>query len=145
MATITVILRGPTMSNAKRATLAKLQAKAPRQKAVEVEIPTGEADGSVEKVELLFQSIGSKEYDKLVTACPPTPQQRKDGAAYNIDLFAPRLLSAVCLEPAMTEDEAKEIWVSESWNRGELFNLFTEAVALCLTGVQVDPTENAFA
>lgn len=131
------------MSNTKRATLAKLKSKAARQKIVEVEIPTGDADGSVEKTELLFRSIGSKEYDSLVTSFPPNSQQRKDGAAYNIDKFAPALLARVIVDPEMTEEEAGELWNSPDWNRGELFNLFTEAVALCLTGVQVDPSESA--
>lgn len=130
------------MSNTKRATIARLKAKAPRQKIVEVEIPTGDADGSVEKAELLFRSIGSKEYDQLVTSFPPTPAQRKDGANYNIDKFAPALLARVIVDPEMTDEEAEELWSSEAWNRGELFNLFTEAVALCLTGVQVDPSES---
>jgi hypothetical protein len=135
------------MANAqrKRATLDKLKGKTARQKLVEVEIPTGDDDGSVEKTELLFRSIGSKEYDDMVTSCPPTAAQKKDGAAYNIDRFAPKLLAAVCIDPAMTEEEATELWTSEAWNRGELFNLFTEAVALCLTGVAVDPIESASA
>lgn len=122
----------------KRATLDRLRTKKPREKTVEVELP--DADGSTEKAELLFRSIGSKEYDDLVTKFPPTNVQKRDGATYNIDRFAPALLSAVCVDPQMTEDEAKEIWTSPEWNRGELFNLFREAVDICATGITVDPT-----
>jgi hypothetical protein len=100
-------------------------------------------DGGVEKAELLFRSIGSKEYDALVTRFPPTPSQKKEGATYNLDNFGPALLAAVCVDPQMSEEEAKELWQSEEWNRGELYNLFREAVDICVSGISMDPTGNA--
>lgn len=127
----------------KRASLARLQSKKAREKTVEIELPAETGEGT-EKVELLFRSIGATEYDRLVTKFPPTSAQKKEGAAYNIDLFAPALLSAVLVDPAMTEEEARELWNSEQWNRGELIVLFREAIDICITGVSMDPTGSVF-
>lgn len=123
----------------KRATLDRLRSKKAREKTVEVELPL-DGSGAVEKAELLFRSIGSAEYDRLVTQFPPTPAQKKEGSTYNLDKFAPALLANVCVDPKMTPEEAEELWTSDAWNRGELFNLFREAVDLCVTGISVDPT-----
>jgi len=127
----------------KRASLARLQAKRAREKTVTVELPAETGEGT-EKVELLYRSIGATEYDKLVTKFPPTSAQKKEGAAYNIDLFAPALLAAVCADPKMTDEEARELWGSDAWNRGELLNLFREAIDICIVGVSMDPTESVF-
>lgn len=124
----------------KRATFDRLLSKKAREKVVEVELPLD--DDGVEKVELLFRSIGSAEYDRLVTKYPPTPAQKKEGASYNLDAFAPSLIAAVCVDPKMSAEEAKELWTAEEWNRGELYNLFREAVDICLNGIQMDPTES---
>jgi hypothetical protein len=124
----------------KRATLDRLRSKKAREKTVEVELPLD--DGATEKVELLFRSIGSHDYDKLVTKYPPTAEQKKSGASYNLDRFGPALLAAVCVDPQMTEDEALELWNSGDWNRGELYNLFREAVDICVSGISMDPTES---
>lgn len=139
-------LEGLKMADAqrKRASLTRLQSKKAREKTVSVELPTEDGE-STELVELLFRSIGATEYDKLVTRFPATQAQKREGATYNIDKFAPALLAAVCIDPAMSEDEAEELWNSEAWNRGELMNLFREAVEICITGVALDPTANAFA
>lgn len=130
----------------KRATLDRLKTKKAREKTVVLELPIeDDTDGAVEKVELLFRSIGSAEYDKLVTQFPPTPAQKKEGAVYNLDRFAPALLAAVVADPQMSVEDATELWTSEAWNRGELFSLFREAVDICISGVPVDPTESASA
>lgn len=137
-------LRGLQMADAqrKRATLDRLRTKKAREKTVEVELPL-DGEGAVEKVELLFRSVGSQEYDNLVTQFPPTPSQKKEGATYNVDKFAPALLAAVCIDPVMTMVDAEALWNDSAWNRGELFNLFREAIDICVSGVPLDPTESA--
>lgn len=127
----------------KRATLDRLRTKKAREKSVEVELPLD--GGGTEKVELLFRAIGSHDYDALMTKYPPTSVQRKEGAAYNVDRFAPALLAAVCAEPAMTEEEATDLWNSGEWNRGELMTLFREALNINVSGLNLDPTESDFA
>jgi len=94
-------------------------------------------DGEQNEVTLTYQAIGAKEYDKLVSKHPPTAEQRVDGSSFNIDSFAPALIAKVCVEPEMTEKDAKEIWESPEWSRGDLMVLFRHAVELNNRGVDI--------
>lgn len=93
-----------------------------------------------EEVSFQYRAISAKEYDRLLTECPPNTEQRAAGSTYNINNFAPALLAKVIIEPEITEDQWEEIWRSPEWNRGELMTLFGEAVDLCNTGLQLGPT-----
>lgn len=119
---------------AKRATLTKLRKKK-RTEAERVYKIGGE------EMSFLYRAIGAIEYDDLVTAYPPTLEQRSQGQPYNIHKFAPALLSKVVVEPKMSEEEWTEIWTSPDWNRGEVMSFFAECVDLCSTGLQLGPTE----
>jgi len=119
--------------HAKRATFALLRDKRPAER--EFTIKLGE-----ESVSFLFRAIGAIEYDKLITACRPTLEQKAEGATYNPDTFAPKLLARVSIEPAMTEDEWRELWTGPAWSRGETGDIFFAAVQLCSRGLDVDPT-----
>jgi hypothetical protein len=90
-----------------------------------------------EPVTMMLVALGSQAYDKLVTKHPPTQDQRIEGAAYNVDTFAPALLEAVVTEPQLTTDQWKEIWTSSDWNRGEVLDLFAAAAGLCVQGLDV--------
>lgn len=103
-------------------------------------IETVDENGDAVVVEMLLRSISLKEYDTLVTANPPTSAQKKEGATYNLDTFAPQLISRVVVDPALTEDDAKALWRSEDWNRGELFSLFSKCAEVCNSGVDLGPT-----
>lgn len=130
------------MANAQRerATKEKLLGKSRRTSNVDIDIET---DDGPERFELSFRAISMTEYDKMLSQFPPTTQQKKDGATYNIDKFAPAIISATLVDPAMTVEEVKELWDSEAWNRGELSFLFGQALNVCNTGLSVDPTESA--
>lgn len=119
-------------SDAKRATFTKLKNK----KRAEREYT---ADLGGEPATLLYRAIGATAYDKLLTKYPPTKEQLADGAAFNANTFAPALLARVCVEPAMDEAEWAEIWHSEDWNRGEVSELFWNAVELCNKGLELTP------
>lgn len=94
-------------------------------------------DGGSIELTLRYRAIGSKEYDDLVAKYPPTREQQKEGAAYNVDLFAPALISAVSLEPKLSFEDAKEIYNSPEWSGGEVGGLFIEALKLCNAGLDV--------
>lgn len=117
---------------AKRATFEKLRGK----KRAESEF-TLSING--EELSFLFRSIGAIEYDRLLTKHKPTTEQRAAGAQFNIDTFAPALLSRVSVEPVMDDTEWGEIWNSPDWNRGELMGLFGHAVDLCNEGLDLTP------
>jgi hypothetical protein len=117
---------------ANRATLKKLMSKKPREKEVTLNFP-----GEDEPLTFLFRSIGANEWDALVKQHPPTSSQRADGQPFNTDSFPPALLSRVCAEPDISEEDWNEIWNSPDWNRGEISDLYGEAVTLCTTGFDV--------
>lgn len=95
-----------------------------------------------EEVTLKFQSIGARDYDKLVAKHPPKPEQRIDGASYNLDTFAPALIAACSVEPEISPGDALEIWESPDWSRGDLMVLFRNAVELNNRGLDIPFSEN---
>lgn len=134
--TKTVQARQDQSKAAKRATLDLLRSKKRAEKEFTFVINGEEAT-------FLFRSISAKDYDQLITDCPPNTEQRASGATYNLNAFAPALLSKVIVEPEIGEDHWAEIWKSPDWNRGELMTLFGEAVELCNTGLSLGPTATA--
>lgn len=119
-----------------RATLEVLRGKKRKQKELKLVV-----DG--EEYSFLMQSISAKDYDRLLNEHPPNVEQRANGMLYNINTFAPALLSRVVSEPNLTEDHWAELWVSPNWNRGELMTFFSEATVLCNDGLSLGPTATA--
>ena len=122
---------------ARRATLDQLRTKRPAEKTVTLTVEG--ADGP-EEIDMLFRAIGHHEYDRLVTKFPPTAPQKKEGLTYDIERFGPSLISRVCVDPQMTEDDTHELWNSGQWNRGEITALFLAAVEICNKGLDIPPT-----
>lgn len=123
-----------------QATLDKLKKKAPVRR--EVQVAVTDDDGGVEEITLIFQSIGNKAYDDLVSKYPPSPKQVKDGLSYDLDKFAPALVAQSCVDPELTLEDAKEIFESDSWNRGELMMLFYAAIEVNTRGHELPPTNS---
>lgn len=119
----------------RQATLDDLFKKKRREKVVTIN--STDDDGGTIELTLRYRAIGSKEYDDLVAKYPPTTAQKKEGAAYNVDLFAPALISAVSLEPKLSFDDAKVIYESPEWSGGEVGGLFIEALKLCNAGLDI--------
>lgn len=117
-----------------RATFDMLMSKKPKR--IEFNAALG-PDGS--SASFLFQSIDWREYDALLTANPPTAEQRVTGGTYNPDTFAPALLARVCVEPAIDEDGWKQVLATGNWGRGEVSALFFRAMDLCTTDISVTP------
>lgn len=89
-----------------------------------------------------FQAIGRKEYDLMLSKCPPSTAQRAKGDTYDQDKFAPMIMARVITAPALNEAAWRNVWNDDSWNRAELGNLFFAAVDVCSVGLNVDPTES---
>lgn len=128
-----------TVVKRKPATFKALIGKPPRTKEVILKVPDDE--GNVIEHVLLLRAIGSKAYDVLVSMHKPTPEQKNEGAAYNPDTFGPALISACSLDPHLTPNEAKELWDSDEWSRGEVMDVFSSAVEVCSKGLDVPFTE----
>lgn len=120
---------------ARRATAELFQSKKPAEKEQTITI-------NGEPVTILHRAIGRRDYDKLLTACPPSTAQRAAGNSYDQEKFAPQLLARVVVDPALSEVDWRNIWNDENWNRSELGDIFFAAVEVCSVGVNVDPTES---
>lgn len=114
----------------KRATLAKLKNKKPREK--EVTVTLGD-----EEMTILLRAISSAEYDALLDEHPPTKDQRAEGATFNSDTFPPALFSRVCVEPKVSYEDALEIWESGGYSRGDIGALWNQSLALIMEGFDV--------
>lgn len=100
-------------------------------------ITTVDEAGDEITMEMKFQGLSATEYDALVSEHPPTPKEKQLGAVYNVKTFAPALISAVSVQPRLSYDEAKEIYESDEWSSGEIFDLFIRAQQVCNNGVNV--------
>lgn len=136
----TVKARQTQSKRSKAATLDLLKGKKKAVERFSIYLPGD--DGEKTEVELTFTAIGAVEYDKLVGKHPPKPEQRVDGAAFNMDTFGPALISRCCTDPEMSEDDANEIWQSPDWSRGDLMVLFRRAVELNSRGIDIPFSEN---
>ena len=137
--TKTVTARRKQSQAAKRATIDLLKNKP--QASMEFSIFLSDGEDTTE-LTMKFQAIGSREYDKLVSKHPPSASQRAEGQSFNMDTFAPALISAVSVEPEISLEDAQEIWNSDTWSRGDLMVLFRNAVELNNRGIDVPFSEN---
>lgn len=92
----------------------------------------------------VFQALGRQQFSDLQGEHPPTKEQRAEWTKrwltrgvpehriveldYNPDTFPPVLIAAACIEPAMTVDDATEIWTSGDWSDAELGELLAGAL-----------------
>lgn len=130
-------------TNKKRrtATFNDLLHKPARSRELVLRVPN--EDGDVIDLVVSLRAIGAKDYDDLIAKHPPTSEQKKEGGSYNVDTFAPALISACSHDPKLTPNEAAEIWNSPDWSRGEIMELFLASVEVCSKGLDVPFTESA--
>ena len=131
----TVEARQKQSDASKRATMDQLINK-PRS-TTEFSLYLADGNGGTNEVTLKYQAIGMRAYDKLVAKHPPKAEQRAEGSSFDIDSFAPALIAACSVEPEITISEAKAIWESEDWSRGDVMVLFRNAVELNNRGLDV--------
>lgn len=124
----------------KRATLDQLVNK-PRS-TTEFSLFLSDGNGGSNEVTLKYQAIGMRAYDRLVAKHPPKPEQRAEGSSFDIDSFAPALIAAVSLDPEISPSEAKTLWDSDDWSRGDVMVLFRNAVELNNRGLDIPFSEN---
>jgi len=84
--------------------------------------------------EVTFRALPGSEYKELVRAHPPNEadqaeHQKLHGvpAEFDVETFAPALISASCVEPKMTEAEASSL-PSLGWSGAEFNRLFQLAL-----------------
>lgn len=94
-------------------------------------------DGEEVALQMKYRAISSKQYDALQAEHPPPAKERQQGAIYNVDTFAPALISEVSLDPKLNVEQATEIYHSDDWAPGEISNLFMNALLVCNQGLNV--------
>jgi len=119
---------------ARRATLDMLRDKKPAEREVSVKL-----NEDAEPVSFLLRALPATAYDKLVTKHPATDAQQADGAAFNVDTFAPALMARVIVEPEAEESFWKERWSDPNWGRGEVASLYFACSELCNRGLDLVP------
>jgi len=124
-----------TVETRRPATFKDLLHKPARTKEVVLTVP--DEDGNMIEFVFVMRAIGSKAYDTLVGLHAPTAEQKREGAAYNPDTFGPALIAHCSASPKLTPNEAKELWDSDEWSRGEVMALFTAAVEVNSRGLDV--------
>ena len=136
----TVEARQKQSEASKRATLDQLINK-PRN-TTEFSLYISDGNGGSNEVTLKYRAIGMMAYDKLVSKHPPKADERAEGASFHMDTFAPALISACAVEPEISPAEAKSIWDSDDWSRGDVMVLFRNAVELNNRGLDVPFNES---
>jgi hypothetical protein len=101
------------------------------------------ADDSGDQISLTmrYRALSNRAYDDLQAAHPPTSKDKTAGAAYNLETFAPALISAVSVIPMLSYDQAKELYTNEDWSGGEVTSLFINALRVCNAGLDVPFSE----
>jgi hypothetical protein len=89
----------------------------------------GDGDDKFE-MEMTVEALSMKDYDKLIAKYPPTDEERARGMTYELDKFAPALIAACLVEPDMTLTQAKQLWTSENWSRGDVEGIFTKVLEI---------------
>lgn len=90
-------------------------------------------------VAFTYVAISSKAYDALLTECPPSNEQRANGASFDGDSFGPAIMAVVCRKPRATREQWASLPDSENWSRGEISSLFYRAMELCNHQVDTAP------
>lgn len=95
--------------------------EAPR---LEAELAKLRAEAELAAVPFTFQELPRKAYRDLIRAHPSTDPQRR----WDEDTFAPALIAASCVQPAMTADDAQDVW--DNWGASVAYVLFGAAYAV---------------
>lgn len=140
--TVTVLLDGPLYGKIQRVREELAQAKSrtrqfapsladkPEEKTAELEKELAKLEAQAKKAsaEFTFKALGRATMEKLTKKHPPTEEQKKAGAAWNPDTMAPDLLSASCIKPEMTLEQATALWNHDEFNQQDLLDLFLAAL-----------------
>lgn len=117
------------------ATFTDLVKKPVRTKTITMKVPGD--DGEEQELTLKVRAVGQQVYDSLLAEHPPNKKQKENGDSYNVETFCPALISKSLVEPVLTNDEALELWASETWSRGELTQLFFACVEVNNKGLDI--------
>jgi hypothetical protein len=91
------------------------------------------------KTVFIFKDPGRRKFDALVDSCPPSDEQKKEKFQWDPDKFVPALIALASSDPAITTEDAQEIY--DDWGRGDVEALFNTALQACLEVASVPFTK----
>lgn len=107
------------------------------------------------EVDFTFKGIGNTAFNDLLKKHRPTQTQIKDirrelgnnkaNLDYNPDTFPPVLISASLVSPAMTLEEAQDMFEDPEWNLAELTKMFRAALEVNNEVPDIPFTRDAYA
>ena len=87
---------------------------------------------------LTFQALGRRAFSRLIEEHPPSAETialaaqrgQEQEPQFEPLTFAPALIAAACIRPALTVDDVDALYASDAWNEPELSALFAAALAV---------------
>ena len=84
-----------------------------------------------------FEACSFAALEELKYKHPPNEAQAADGMQWDVDDFAPALLALTCIDPGLTDTEAKELWTT--WEAGLVNTIYRAAWDVCNANPVVRP------
>jgi hypothetical protein len=83
-----------------------------------------------QEIEMTVEALSMKDYDKLLSKFPPSEEEKARGLTYELEKFAPALIAACLVDPELTPAQARQLWSSENWSRGDVEGLFSKVLTV---------------
>lgn len=84
-----------------------------------------------------FEACSFAALEELKYRYPPNEKQAAEGMQWDVDDFAPALLALTCIDPGLTDAEAKELWTT--WEAGLVNTIYRAAWDVCNANPVVRP------
>jgi hypothetical protein len=98
-------------------------------------------DSGDNKITVKVQAIGSKAWEALIAEHPAPKGQKQEPnegpTPWDKDTFPAALISACVVEPAMTVEQAQQVWDSDNFSLGEKRDLFQACIGICQDGLDI--------
>ncbi len=107
---------------------------------METELDAARAASADSQATFTFEACSFAALEALQYQYPPDDQQKADGLQWDVERFAPALLALTCIEPGLSDNEAKELWTT--WEAGLVNTLYRAAWDVCNANPVVRPLSN---
>jgi hypothetical protein len=91
-----------------------------------------EAEIAQARVPFTFRAIGRRAWSDLMTAFPPSEEDRRNGAGYDKVMFEPAAIAASCVSPVMTVEQVERL--GDVLNEGQWMVLLGGCLAANVEG-----------
>ncbi len=107
---------------------------------MEVELDKVRADAADTMASFTFEACSFAALEGLQYKYPPDDAQKAEGMQWDVERFAPALLALTCIDPGLSDADAKELWTT--WEAGLVNTLYRAAWDVCNANPVVRPLSN---